>query len=162
MIYITVAFSNKLHCISMFMIITYLTLILFASGLDVSNTVSEAQTQGSGLGGLFPLSPKHVVIHNTLANGGVLNDWSFRFRVNIWKSTKFRCHFTWCGGRSHYFNIFTVARDDSLLGETPDYRECIWEVGKVSTDEKTPMCRVDGDGVKRYCFGWDDDESSEQ
>ncbi|CAN6904596.1 unnamed protein product [Brassica oleracea] len=144
----------------------------------MSQTLCRTQTQGSGLGGLFPLSPKHVVIHNTLANGGVLNvhcnsinddlglihipwdkDWSFRFRVNIWKSTKFRCHFTWCGGGSHYFNIFTVARDDSPLGETPDCRECIWEVGKVSTDEKTPMCRVDGDGVKRYCFGWNDDMS---
>ncbi|CAN7061419.1 unnamed protein product [Brassica oleracea var. botrytis] len=141
----------------------------------MSQTLCRTQTQGSGLGGLFPLSPKHVVIHNTLANGGVLNvhcnsinddlglihipwdkDWSFRFRVNIWKSTKFPCHFTWCGGGSHYFNIFTV---DSPLGETPDCRECIWEVGKVSTDEKTPMCRVDGDGVKRYCFGWNDDMS---
>ncbi|XP_048622245.1 S-protein homolog 5 [Brassica napus] len=178
MIYITMAFSNKLHCISMFMIISYLTLILFASGLDVSNTMAEAPTPtpGSGHDGVLPLAPKHVVIHNTVENGEVLDVhcksgdddlglihipwdkyWGFRFHVNIWKTTKFRCQFTWYGGGSHYFNIFTVARDDTPSGETPLCRECIWEVGKESKDEKTPMCRVDGDGYTRYCFEWDDE-----
>ncbi|XP_009110847.1 S-protein homolog 5-like [Brassica rapa] len=180
MIYITMAFSNKLHCISMFMIISYLTLILFASGLDVPNTTAEAPaptpTPGSGHDGVLPLAPKHVVIHNTVENGEVLNVhcksgdddlgliripwdkyWDFRFHVNIWKTTKFRCLFTWYGGGSHYFNIFTVARDDTPSGETPVCRECIWEVGKESIGEKTPMCRVDRDGYTRYCFEWDDE-----
>ncbi|KAL0651072.1 hypothetical protein Bca4012_093763 [Brassica carinata] len=147
-------------------------------GLDVSNTMAEAPTPtpGSGHDGVLPLAPKHVVIHNTVENGEVLDVhcksgdddlglihipwdkyWGFRFHVNIWKTTKFRCQFTWYGGGSHYFNIFTVARDDTPSGETPLCRECIWEVGKESKDEKTPMCRVDGDGYTRYCFEWDDE-----
>ncbi|KAJ0246902.1 S-protein [Hirschfeldia incana] len=176
MIYITMAFSNKLHCISVFIIISFLTLILFASGLDVSNNVAPAPAPGSDHDGVLPLAPKHVVIHNIVENGEVLNVhcksseddlglqhipwdkyWSFRFHVNIWKTTKFRCHFTWYGGGSHYFNIFTVARDDTPSGKTPVCRECTWEVGKEWKDGKTPMCRVDGDGRTRYCFEWDDD-----
>ncbi|CAF2260444.1 BnaA08g26570D [Brassica napus] len=150
------------------------------TGLDVPNTTAEAPaptpTPGSGHDGVLPLAPKHVVIHNTVENGEVLNVhcksgdddlgliripwdkyWDFRFHVNIWKTTKFRCLFTWYGGGSHYFNIFTVARDDTPSGETPVCRECIWEVGKESIGEKTPMCRVDRDGYTRYCFEWDDE-----
>ncbi|CAN7036028.1 unnamed protein product [Brassica rapa subsp. trilocularis] len=150
------------------------------TGLDISNTMAEAPaptpTPGSGHDGVLPLAPKHIVIHNTVENGEVLNVhcksgdddlgliripwdkyWGFRFHVNIWKTTKFRCLFTWYGGGSHYFNIFTVARDDTPSGETPVCRECIWEVGKESIGEKTPMCRVDGDGYTRYCFEWDDE-----
>lgn len=45
--------------------------------------------------------------------------WDFRFHVNIFKSTNFRCHITWYGGGSHYFNIFKVERDDNPFGEMP-------------------------------------------
>ncbi|CAH8344056.1 unnamed protein product, partial [Eruca vesicaria subsp. sativa] len=125
-------FSNKLHCLLMFMISSF-TLIIFASALDVSNVVADARTSQSGDDSILPLARKHVVIRNTVENGQVLNVhcksseddlgmihipwnqyWDFRFHVNFSKTTKYRCHFTWYGGGSHYFDIFKVSRDDTL------------------------------------------------
>ncbi|KAF2574741.1 hypothetical protein F2Q70_00001227 [Brassica cretica] len=81
--------------------------------LDVSDVVAEAPGPGSGGDSFFPLSKKHVIIHNVVKNRQTLNVhcksddddlglihipwnhyWGFRFRVNIWSTTMFRCHFT--------------------------------------------------------------------
>ncbi|ESQ44882.1 hypothetical protein EUTSA_v10010926mg [Eutrema salsugineum] len=172
------ALSNDPHCILMFMISLF-TLVLFASALDIVsiNDVAEAPTSAGSGGhdGFLPLAGKHVVIHNVVENGETVNvhcksseddlglihipwnhTWGFRFHVNFWKTTRFRCHFTWgYGGGSHYFDIFKVSRDDTPSGSTPVCKECIWEVGSYSTSLK-PMCRINRDGSLPYCFDWDD------
>ncbi|CAH8352984.1 unnamed protein product [Eruca vesicaria subsp. sativa] len=61
------AFSNKPHCILMFMI-SFFILSLFVSALDVSDAVAEAPAPGSGSDGFLPLAKKHVVIHNVVKN----------------------------------------------------------------------------------------------
>ncbi|WZZ66283.1 hypothetical protein YC2023_077653 [Brassica napus] len=133
------AFSNKPHCILIFMI-SFFILTLFVSALDVSDVVAEAPGPGSGGDSFFPLSKKHVIIHNVVKNRQTLNVhcksddddlglihipwnhyWGFRFRVNIWSTTI----------------------------------ECIWEVGRNNEDEA--MCRITQDGSVRYCLTWDDD-----
>lgn len=111
-------------------------LILFVSALDLSNALAEAPTLGGD--GLLPLAEKYVVIRNKVKNRQILNvhcrsseddfgmihipwndTWDFRFHVNFWKTTKFRCHFTWYKSGSHNFNICKVSRDDSPLGHFP-------------------------------------------
>lgn len=164
------AFSDKPIYLLTLMIST--TFVLFASALDDSNNAPEVLSWGSGGDGFLPLAKKHVIIHNILANGETLDAhckssetdfglihipwnsaWGFRFHVNFTKSTKFRCHFTWYGCGSHYFNIFKVSRDDNPFGRTPVCKECIWEVGK---NDEYPMCRINHDGESPYCFKWDD------
>lgn len=148
------------------------TLVCFASTLDDSNVAVEAPTPGFGEDGFLPFAKKHVVIKNVVANGQVLNvhckssendlgtiqipwgkSWDFNFRVNLSASTKFRCYFTWKGGGSHYFTIFSVWRDDNPFGDVPVCKECIWEVG---LKDRKPMCRYRRDGKGSYCFDWDD------
>ncbi|CAF2266690.1 hypothetical protein BRARA_D00382 [Brassica rapa] len=168
-------FSNKLHCLLMFMISSF-TLIIFASALDVSNVVKDAGTSKSGDDTLLPLARKYVVIHNTIENKQSLNVhcksreddlgmihipwnhyWSFRFHVNISKTTNYRCQFSWYGGGSHYFDIFKVSRDDTQFGKVPICKECIWEVRKESRDGKSSICRINRNGYPHYCFGWDNE-----
>ncbi|KAG7560997.1 Plant self-incompatibility S1 [Arabidopsis thaliana x Arabidopsis arenosa] len=162
------SFINKPHVILLFIFSS--TFILFVPALDLSNVPAESPT--SDQDGFLPLAGKHVVICNKVKNRESLNvhcrsseddlglihipwnhTWGFRFHVNIWKSTKFRCHFTWLGGGSHYFTIFKVSRDDSIIGY-PVYKECIWEVGK---DDKNPICRVSRDkAILPHCFQWEE------
>ncbi|KAF3518168.1 hypothetical protein DY000_02061424, partial [Brassica cretica] len=128
--------------------------------------------------GFIPLAKKHVVIRNVVQNRQTLNvhckssdddlglihipfgnSWGFRFRVNIWETTKFRCHFTWYFGGSHYFDIFylifTVARDDDNFGDYEVCKVCIWEVGRDNKGKA--MCRVNRDELNHpVCFSWDD------
>ncbi|CAH8352985.1 unnamed protein product [Eruca vesicaria subsp. sativa] len=165
------AFSNKPHFILIFMVSCFI-LTLFVSALDVSNAVAEAPSPGSGGDGYLPLSKKHVIIHNVVNNKQTLNvhcksseddlglihlpwnqTWGFRFRVNIWDTTKFVCNFTWYGGGSHNFDIFDVWRDDNEFGQTPVCSVCIWEVGRNNKDKA--MCRIPRDGANPYCFKWD-------
>ncbi|KAL1207971.1 putative S-protein [Cardamine amara subsp. amara] len=167
------AFISKPHFILLFTIFS--TLILFVSALDLSDVPAEAP---SGPNGFLPLAGKHVVIRNTVRNKQSLNvhcrsseddlglqhlpwngTWDFRFHVNLWKNTRFRCHFTWYGGGSHCFDIFKVSRDDKEFGHIPVCKECIWEVGK---HDKLPMCRILRDGSVPYCFHWDDRSSGKQ
>ncbi|KAG7565771.1 Plant self-incompatibility S1 [Arabidopsis suecica] len=163
------AFTNKPHFILLFMI--SFILILFVSALDLSNAPAEAPTSGGD--GLLPLAGKHVVIYNKVKNRQILNvhcrsseddfgmvhipwngTWDFRFHVNFSKTTKFRCHFTWYRGGSHYFYIFKVSRDDSPFGHFPVCKECIWEVGK---DDENPICRIVREkGYLPWCFKWED------
>ncbi|WZZ52360.1 hypothetical protein YC2023_052467 [Brassica napus] len=79
--------------------------------------------------------------------------WGFRFHVNISKTTKYRCHFSWYGGGSHYFDIFKVSRDNTPFGKVPICKECIWEVRKESRDGKSSICRINCNGYPHYCFG---------
>ncbi|KAF3521348.1 hypothetical protein F2Q69_00049127, partial [Brassica cretica] len=84
--------------------------------------------------GFIPLAKKHVVIRNVVQNRQTLNvhckssdddlglihipfgnSWGFRFRVNIWETTKFRCHFTWYFGGSHYFDIFYLVHGETIM-----------------------------------------------
>ncbi|KAG7565770.1 Plant self-incompatibility S1 [Arabidopsis suecica] len=163
------AFTNKSHFLMLFIISS--TLILFVSALDFSNAPAEAP--GSGGDGLLPLAEKHVVIRNKVKIREILNvycksseddfgiihlpwngTWGFRFHVDIWKNTKFRYHFTWHKGGSHYFYIFKVSRDDSAFGQIPVCKECIWEVGK---DDENPICRIPREKENNpYCFKWED------
>ncbi|CAF2058820.1 unnamed protein product, partial [Brassica oleracea var. botrytis] len=99
----------------------------------VSDAVADAPGPGSGGDGFIPLAKKHVVIRNVVQNRQTLNvhckssdddlglihipfgnSWGFRFRVNIWETTRFRCHFTWYFGGSHYFDIFSTWRVERL------------------------------------------------
>lgn len=67
------SFSNKPHCILMMFMILF-TLVLFASALDVSDAVAEAPAPGSDRdNGFLPLARKHVVVHNVVENGEILN-----------------------------------------------------------------------------------------
>ncbi|KAG7634459.1 Plant self-incompatibility S1, partial [Arabidopsis suecica] len=131
-------FNNKPHFIILFVI--YSTLILFVYALDFSN--APAESPSSDTDGFLPLTKKHVVIRNKVKNKEILNvseddfgmvhipwnsTWDFSFHVNFWKTTKFRCHFTWHNGGSHYFYIFKVYRDDNPDGRFPVCKECIWE-----------------------------------
>ncbi|RID54339.1 hypothetical protein BRARA_G01668 [Brassica rapa] len=134
------ALSSKPHCILMFMISFY-TLTLFASALEVSDAVADAPGPGSG-GKLMNVHCESSDDDLGLIHIPFGNSWGFRFRVNIWETTRFRCHFTWYFGGSHYFDIFIC-------------KECIWEVGRNNEDEA--MCRITQDGSVRYCFTWDDD-----
>ncbi|CAF2190403.1 hypothetical protein BRARA_G02759 [Brassica rapa] len=166
------AFSNMPHCILMFMV-SFFILTLFVAALDVSDSPAEAPGPGSGGDGFWPLAKKHVVIHNVVSNKQTLNVhcnssdddlglihirwnryWGFRFRVNIWETTRFRCHFTWSGGGSHYFEIFNVWRDDNDFGKFPACSDCIWDVGRDEKDQA--MCRLSEDSSDPYCFPWDD------
>ena len=61
------ALSSKPHCILMFMISFY-TLTLFASALEVSDAVADAPGPGSGGDSFIPLAKKHVVIRNVVQN----------------------------------------------------------------------------------------------
>uniref|UniRef100_M4CG85 S-protein homolog n=1 Tax=Brassica campestris TaxID=3711 RepID=M4CG85_BRACM len=129
--------------------------------LDVSDVVAEAPAPGPGSGGdsFFPLSKKHVIIHNVVKNRQTLNVhcksadddlglihipwnhyWGFRFRVNIWSTTMFRCHFTWYGGGSHLFVIFDPWRDDDEFAKYPACDKCLWQVRRQDGDEA--ICRI--------------------
>ncbi|KAG7634500.1 Plant self-incompatibility S1 [Arabidopsis suecica] len=162
-------FNNKSHFLMLFMIFS--TLIFFVSALDFPNAPPESPS--SGADGFLPLAKKHVVIRNVVKNREILNvhcrsseddfglkhiswngAWGFRFYVNFFKTTKFRCHFTWHNGGSHYFYIFKASRDDSPVGELPICKECIWEVGQ---DDVTPICRISREKKNNpYCFEWED------
>lgn len=169
------ALFDKSHSILMVMISFYSLYTLFAPVLDVSNAVQEKSTSGSaGVDGYWPFAPKHVIINNTVQSKQTLSvhcksseddlglihipwnqTWGFRFHVNVFKTTKFRCHFTWGIGESHEFNIFTVARDDDNFGDYEVCKVCIWEVGR--DDKEKAMCRVNRDDLKHpVCFPWDD------
>ncbi|KAL9295072.1 putative plant self-incompatibility S1 [Arabidopsis thaliana] len=138
-------FNNKSHFPMLFMIFSIF--ILFVSALNFPNAPVEAPS--SDPDGYLPLAKKHVVIRNV--NG----TWDFSFHVNFWKNTKFRCHFTWHNGGSHYFNIFKVYRDDNPDGRFPVCKECIWEVGKYG--DNGHICRIVRDGRHLpYCFKWED------
>lgn len=149
-------------------------LILFAQAFHISEAPAEGPTPGSDNNGILPFTRKHVIIRNFVANRQTLNthckssetdyglihipwgdSWGFNFRVNLWKSTKFVCHFTWTGGGSHYFEIFKVSRDDSPLGNIPECDKCIWEVGRPGP---LPMCRYTFvvDIPSPWCFPWGD------
>ncbi|KAL9295071.1 putative plant self-incompatibility S1 [Arabidopsis thaliana] len=163
-------FNNKSHFLMLFMIFS--TLIFFVSALDFPN--APAESPSSGADGFLPLAKKHVVIRNVVKNREILNvhcrsseddfgmvhipwngTWDFSFHVNFWKNTKFRCHFTWHNGGSHYFNIFKVYRDDNPDGRFPVCKECIWEVGKYG--DNGHICRIVRDGKHlSYCFKWED------
>ncbi|CAG7902810.1 unnamed protein product [Brassica rapa] len=166
------AFSNKPHCILIFMI-SFFIFTLFVSALDVSDVVAEAPAPGPGSGGdsFFPLSKKHVIIHNVVKNRQTLNVhcksadddlglihipwnhyWGFRFRVNIWSTTMFRCHFTWYGGGSHLFVIFDPWRDDDEFAKYPACDKCLWQVRRQDGDEA--ICRIGARGTDPYCFPW--------
>ncbi|KAF8114701.1 hypothetical protein N665_0034s0040 [Sinapis alba] len=164
------AFPNKPQCILMFMI-SFFILTLYVSALDVSDAVAETPGPISG-DAYIPLDKKHVVIHNVVKNNQTVNvhckssdddlglihipwnqTWGFRFRVNIWGTTKFHCHFTWHRGGSHFFEIFNVGRDDDEVGLLPVCKECLWEVRRHDGDEA--ICRITGDSDP-YCFPWDD------
>lgn len=152
------------------LMISYI-LVLFILAFDVSNAAGS--TSGYGIDGLWPFAPKHVVIHNVLAKRQTLNvhckssdndlglihipwngTWGLRFKVNVSKTTKFRCHFTWNVGESHEFNIFEVSRDDTPFGYYDACRECIWE---VRSDLDNPICRIYRDKSEPpLCFPWDD------
>ncbi|XP_010516088.1 PREDICTED: uncharacterized protein LOC104791813 [Camelina sativa] len=163
------SFTNKPNFILLFMIFS--TLIFLAFSLDLSNVPAESPT----LDREEPLSKgrKNVVIRNKVKNKEVLNvhckstkddlglvhipwndTWGFKFHVNLWRTTEYHCHFTWYKGGSHYFSIFKVSRDDTVIGKYPICTVCIWEVG---SDDKNPMCRIPlFEKEKTYCFKWED------
>ncbi|CAN8268286.1 unnamed protein product [Cochlearia groenlandica] len=163
------AFITKPHFVLFFV---SSTIVLFASAtLDLSNVPAEAPSP-SDEDGFLPFAKKHVVIWNLVKNFETLNvhcksseddlgmvhipsghSWSFKFHVNLYSSTKFHCHFTWHGGGSHYFYIFTVYRDDNPFGKYPVCRECIWY---VEPNRELPICRHNRDGSDPYCFKWED------
>nr|VDC99254.1 unnamed protein product [Brassica rapa] len=153
--------------------ISFFIFTLFVSALDVSDVVAEAPAPGPGSGGdsFFPLSKKHVIIHNVVKNRQTLNVhcksadddlglihipwnhyWGFRFRVNIWSTTMFRCHFTWYGGGSHLFVIFDPWRDDDEFAKYPACDKCLWQVRRQDGDEA--ICRIGARGTDPYCFPW--------
>ncbi|CAN8287566.1 unnamed protein product [Cochlearia groenlandica] len=159
----------KHHFITL-LLISY-TLFLFAYGLDLSQSPAEAPSSGDD--GILPLAEKHVIIRNTVRNKQSLNvhcwssqndlglihipwnqTWGFNFHVNMWKTTRFRCHFTWFGGGSHYFDIFKVSRDDSEFHAIPPCKVCIWHVDPIHY--RKPMCRVPRADYDPFCFNWDD------
>lgn len=168
-IYTIMSSNNKSHLV--LLLIVSFTLILFVSALDdFSNVPAESPTSDSD--GFLPLALKHVTIHNRVRNKQTLNvhcksseddlgmihipwdhTWGFNFHVNLWKTTRFRCHFTWLGGGTHYFTIFKVSRDDSPSGHYPVCKKCIWEVG---SDDNNPICRMSLDGSLPKCFKWED------
>ncbi|CAN8287568.1 unnamed protein product [Cochlearia groenlandica] len=115
------AFTNKPHFLFLFLI--YSTIVLLVSSLNSTQVPAEAPSSGGD--GFYPFAKKHVIIRNTVKNREVLNvhcksseddlglihipwneSWGFRFRVNFSESTKFRCHFTWRGGGSHFLTYF--------------------------------------------------------
>ncbi|EOA25369.1 hypothetical protein CARUB_v10018701mg [Capsella rubella] len=158
------SFTNKSHVVTLLFVISSI-LVLFVSALDFSNVPAEAPSSGED--GFLPLAKKHVVIRNKVRNRETLDvhchsrdddlglihipwnqSWDFRFHVNIWKRTKFVCQFSWLGGGTHFFSIFKVSRDDSIIGY-PVCQECIWEVGKYHNDT---ICRINSDGSLPFCF----------
>ncbi|XP_010548977.1 PREDICTED: uncharacterized protein LOC104820286 [Tarenaya hassleriana] len=121
--------------------------------------------------GAFPFAYKHVVIRNDMISSratlsvhcrykgkdlGLVkipydSSWGFKFHVNFFKTTRYRCHFTW-PGQSKWFDVFKVSRDDTVGGPWPVCRECIWS---VDGDTFGGPCRIRRDGKPPFCFGWD-------
>ncbi|EOA25712.1 hypothetical protein CARUB_v10019070mg [Capsella rubella] len=153
---------NNHHLIFLFTISS----LLFASTsvLPLSNATVEAP----GDDGWLPLAKKHVVIRNTILSTDTMNvhcksseddlgliqipfghSWGFKFHVNMWKTTKFRCHFFWYHS-NYYFDIFKVSRDDTPSAGV--CKECIWEVGKFN---RNGICRINRDGSYPDCYTFD-------
>ncbi|KAL0842888.1 hypothetical protein Bca101_016133 [Brassica carinata] len=145
------ASSSNIHFI--FVLITFLTSLKTSFG-NISSVPSQ------------PFSPKHVVITNKLvAQFGLLvhctskdtdlgvrsvlidQIFDFRFRVNIFQTTKFSCIFSW-PGIVRTFDIFRVDRDDSSTNRCGVCSECIWYIS-----ESGP-CRIRRDGGPPCCFPW--------
>ncbi|CAN7127535.1 unnamed protein product [Brassica rapa subsp. narinosa] len=148
------ASSTNIHFI--FVLITFLIILRTSLSDEHISTVD----------GILPFSPKHVVVTNKLvAQFGLLvhctsqetdlgvisvlidQSFDFRFRVNILKTTKFSCIFSW-PGIVRTFDIFRVDRDDSSTSKCGICSECIWNIS-----ESGP-CRIRRDGGSPCCFPW--------